>query len=105
MVHDQPVVPDQATSTFGVPIVRIPNMTDEDVMEQLRNGYPDALPILFDRFHRLVLKIALRILRDRGEAEDVTQLSFLKSLTKRTSSIPSRAVREHGFSNMPTIGV
>jgi len=81
-LHNQPIVPDPATSAFGVPLVLKPNMTDEDVMEQLRNGNPDALPILFDRFHRLVLKIALRILRDAGEAEDVMQEIFLEIYNK-----------------------
>src|SRR5262245_34326096 len=36
----QPVVPDSATSAFSAPIVLKPTMTDEDVMEQLRNGNP-----------------------------------------------------------------
>jgi RNA polymerase sigma-70 factor, ECF subfamily len=81
-VHNQPIVPDPATSAFGVPVVHKSNMTDEDVMEHLRNGNPDALPILFDRFHRLVLKIALRILRDAGEAEDVMQEIFLEIFNK-----------------------
>ena len=57
-------------------------MSDEDLIEQLRNGHPDALPILFDRFHRLVLKIALRILHDPGEAEDVMQDIFLEIFNK-----------------------
>jgi RNA polymerase sigma-70 factor, ECF subfamily len=57
-------------------------MSDEEVMEQLRSGHPDALPVLFDRFHRLVLKVALRILRDPGEAEDVMQDIFLEILNK-----------------------
>jgi RNA polymerase sigma-70 factor (ECF subfamily) len=82
LLHNQPIVPDPATSAFGVPVVCKPNMTDEDVMERLRNGDPDALPILFDRFHRLVLKIALRILRDAGEAEDVMQEIFLEIFNK-----------------------
>ena len=81
-MHNQPVVPDSATSAFAVPIVPRPSMTDEDVMEQLRNGHPDALPALFDRFHRLVLKIALRILRDPAEAEDVMQDIFLEIFNK-----------------------
>ena len=81
-MHNQPVVPDPATSAFGVHIVRIPKMSDEEVMEQLRSGHPDALPVLFDRFHRLVLKVALRILRDPGEAEDVMQEIFLEILNK-----------------------
>ena len=81
-MHNQPVVPDPATSAFGISIVRMPNLSDEDVMEQLRQGQPDALPILFDRFYRLVLKIALRILRDPGEAEDLMQEVFFEIFNK-----------------------
>ena len=77
-MHNQPGVPEPATSVFSAPIVRMLKMSDEDVMEQLQKGHPDALPILFDRFYRLVLKIALRILRDSGEAEDVMQELFLQ---------------------------
>src|SRR5262245_47855068 len=65
-------------------------MTDEDVMERLRNGDPDALLILFDRFHRLVMKIALRILRDAGEAEDVMQEIFLEIFKKAGQFDPAR---------------
>jgi RNA polymerase sigma-70 factor (ECF subfamily) len=89
-VHNQPVVTDPATSAFGVRIVRIPKMSDEEVMEQLRSGYPDALPVLFDRFHRLVLKIALRILRDPGEAEDVMQEIFLEIFNKADRFDPAK---------------
>jgi RNA polymerase sigma-70 factor (ECF subfamily) len=46
-------------------------------MWNLRAGNNDALAILFDRYHRLVLSIALKIVRDPGEAEDVTQNVFL----------------------------
>jgi RNA polymerase sigma-70 factor (ECF subfamily) len=60
----------------------MPKLSDEDVMEQLRQGHPDALPILFDRFYRLVLKIALRILRDPGEAEDLMQDVFFEIFNK-----------------------
>jgi RNA polymerase sigma-70 factor (ECF subfamily) len=89
-VRNQPVVPEPATSAFGAPIVRKSTMTDEEVMEQLRNGNPDALPILFDRFHRLVLKIALRILRDPGEAEDVMQDIFLEIFNKAGQFDPAK---------------
>lgn len=68
----------------------MPNLSDEDVMEQLRQGRPDALPILFDRFYRLVLKIALRILRDPGEAEDVMQEVFLEIFNKAAQFDPAK---------------
>ena len=50
---------------------------DEQLMLSLQSGYNDALALLFDRYHRLVFSIALKILRDRGEAEDVVQNVFL----------------------------
>ena len=89
-MHNRPVVPAPATSVFGVLTVLKQKMTDEDVMEQLRNGNPDALRILFDRFHRLVLKIALRILRDPGEAEDVMQDIFLEIFNKAGQFDPAK---------------
>ena len=78
------------TSALGVPIVRMPDLTDEDVMERLRQGHPDALATLFDRFYRLVLKIALRILRDPGEAEDLMQDVFLEIYKKASQFDPAR---------------
>ena len=47
-------------------------------MLHLRKGYPDALAILFDRYHSLVYGVASRVLRDDGEAEDVMQSVFLE---------------------------
>lgn len=68
----------------------MPDLTDEDVMERLRQGHPDALATLFDRFYRLVLKIALRILRDPGEAEDLMQDVFLEIYKKASQFDPAR---------------
>lgn len=47
-------------------------------MIQLQAGVNDALAVLFERYHRLVFSIAFKIVRDRGEAEDVTQNVFLE---------------------------
>jgi RNA polymerase sigma-70 factor, ECF subfamily len=54
------------------------NLTDDELMRQLKAGQGDALAVLFDRYHRLVLSIALKIVRDPGEAEDVMQNVFLE---------------------------
>ena len=53
-------------------------LSDAELMGYLQSGCNDALAVLFDRYHRLVLSIALRIVRDPGEAEDVTQSVFLE---------------------------
>jgi RNA polymerase sigma-70 factor (ECF subfamily) len=46
-------------------------------MASLKTGNQEALAELFRRYSRLVLSIALRILRDAGEAEETTQDIFL----------------------------
>ena len=52
-------------------------LSDEELMRQATIGSHDALAILFDRYHRLVFDVALRIVRDPGEAEDIVQNVFL----------------------------
>ena len=53
-------------------------LTDDQLMVRLQDGANDALAVLFERYQRLVFSIALKIVRDRGEAEDVTQNVFLE---------------------------
>ena len=89
-MSDQPVASNTATAVISGPLPGMRDWTDEDVMEQLREGNPNALPILFDRFHRLVLKVALRILRDPGEAEDVMQDIFLEIFRKAGQFDPAK---------------
>jgi RNA polymerase sigma-70 factor, ECF subfamily len=52
--------------------------SDEELMLQVQRGDGDAFATLFDRHHRLVLTIALRILRDVGEAQEITQNIFFE---------------------------
>ena len=54
------------------------SLPDEGVMARLQQGHHDALAVLFDRYRRLVMNVALRILRDPGEAEDLLQSVFLE---------------------------
>jgi len=62
----------------GLSFGELRGLSDEELMGHLRAGHDDALTVLFDRYHRLVLKIALKIVRDRSEAQDVTQDVFLQ---------------------------
>ncbi len=51
--------------------------SDEEIFERLGAGDSDALVCLFNRYYRLVWTIGMRILRDRSEAEDLSQDVFL----------------------------
>src|SRR5215471_1412551 len=82
MAPNQPAVRGPAASALSVPSVRMRDLSDEDLMGRLRQGHADALPILFDRYYRFVLKVALRILRDPAEAEDVMQEVFFEIFNK-----------------------
>lgn len=53
------------------------DLGDDELMLSLKAGCNDALAVLLDRYQRLVYYIALRIVRDRQEAEDVMQNVFL----------------------------
>jgi RNA polymerase sigma-70 factor (ECF subfamily) len=57
-------------------------LSDESVMQELVAGNTDAFLVVFKRYHRLLYVIALRILRDAGEAEDLTQSVFLEVYRK-----------------------
>ena len=62
----------------GLSFVRLGKLSDELLMAHLKSGNDDALAVLFDRYHRLVLSIAARILRDPGESEDLMQAVFFE---------------------------
>ncbi len=53
-------------------------LSDESLMTHLQAGHADVLAIIFDRYYRLVLSVAMKILRDVGEAEDLMQTVFLE---------------------------
>ena len=72
------------------PSVEAPDLSDEQLMARLRDGDPDALDSLFNRYSRLTYSIALRILRDAGEAEEVVQDCFFYLFRKSWTYEPSR---------------
>lgn len=77
-------------------------LSDEKLMVQLRGGINDALAVLFERYNRLVFAIALKIVRDRGEAEDVTQNVFLEIYNSMAQFDPGKAHSKCGCSNTRT---
>jgi RNA polymerase sigma-70 factor (ECF subfamily) len=56
--------------------------TDAELLSDICADNPEALAPLVERYGRLVTGIARRILRDHGEAEDVTQEIFLEIYRK-----------------------
>jgi RNA polymerase sigma-70 factor (ECF subfamily) len=65
-------------------------LSDEQIMEEVQTGNGDAFAVLFDRYHRLVLVTALKIVRDVSEAEEVTQSVFLEIYRAARQFDPSR---------------
>ncbi len=67
-------------------------LTDEQLVGCLLDGQHDALTVLFDRYHRLVYSVALRIVHDRGEAEEVVQTVFLDFYRALANFDPSKGI-------------
>jgi len=57
-------------------------LSDEQLMEQVRNGAKEALGALFRRHARAVRNVGYRILRDEAEADDLVQEVFLSLFQK-----------------------
>ncbi|MFZ0799827.1 MAG: sigma-70 family RNA polymerase sigma factor [Terriglobales bacterium] len=66
------------------------NASDTELVRQLAAGQGDALAVILDRYQRLVLTIARRIVKDEAEAEDVVQTVFLEILKDIAHFDPAR---------------
>ena len=62
----------------GLPYQELADLSDENIMLHLAAGHGDAVAVLFDRYSRLVLNIAAKIVQDHTEAEDLTQEIFVE---------------------------
>src|SRR5260370_35143216 len=67
---------DSPREPCGLTYSELGDLSDDRVMEHLAPGHGDAVAVLLDRYARLVLSIAFGIVRDRAEAEGVTQELF-----------------------------
>jgi RNA polymerase sigma-70 factor, ECF subfamily len=64
--------------------------SDEELMASIQTKDSKALELLFNRYSRLVFGIALRILGDHSEAEEVVQEAFFYLYQKATLFDPTR---------------
>ena len=77
----------------------VERMIDEGVerrlIEGLRSNDREIMAELFDTYSSIAYGVALRILRDKGEAEDVVQESFLALWRQAERLDPSRGLRSY----------
>ena len=64
--------------------------SDNDLMQAISRGDADALAVLYDRYASQALAIGIRVLRDRGQAEDVVQDAFLSAWRRASTFDGSR---------------
>ncbi|MFZ6000587.1 MAG: RNA polymerase sigma factor [Bacteroidota bacterium] len=60
-------------------------ITDEQVMEAVKNGDLQQASLLFDRYHLRLFNFLARLCMDRELAEDLTQNVFLRVIKYRNS--------------------
>jgi len=76
------------------PSPRMPERTAEVLLRQLAGGDADALAKFYDLYSGLVNGLALRILRDVADAEDVVQEVFVQAWRQASRFDPSRGSPE-----------
>jgi RNA polymerase sigma factor (sigma-70 family) len=64
--------------------------SDDELAERLRAGDETALRVAYERHGSAVLYLAQRLLGNRADSEDVTQLTFVAAWTGRDSFDPQR---------------
>jgi RNA polymerase sigma factor (sigma-70 family) len=63
-------------------------MSDEHIMEAVKNGNLQQASILFDRYHKRIFNFLARMADDREAAEDLAQNVFLRMLKYRHTYKP-----------------
>jgi RNA polymerase sigma-70 factor, ECF subfamily len=82
--------PSSGESCSRIPYAELQNLCDERLVLEIKHGNADAFAVIFKRYHRLVHVTALNILRDAGEAEDMTQTVFLEIYRRLGQFDPAR---------------
>jgi RNA polymerase sigma-70 factor (ECF subfamily) len=63
---------------------------DRELAERLKQRDPDSMADLYDRYGRLAYALILRIVKDRGVAEDLVQETFLRIWNRAQGFDPER---------------
>ncbi|HTZ56907.1 MAG TPA: sigma-70 family RNA polymerase sigma factor [Acidobacteriaceae bacterium] len=88
--------PDRSTIRDSSPTARradgvsSPSIEDGALLQRVRQGDQSAMTELFDRYGRAVYSVALKILKDSGQAEDVMQEIFFQVWRNSDSFVPGR---------------
>src|SRR5260370_39547876 len=80
------------TKPFGLQSEDLFKLSDEELMQRVAVGCQDALTALFDRYQHLVFDVALRIVRDPGEAVEVVQSVFLDVFRAMSNFDPCQGI-------------
>jgi len=56
--------------------------TEQELIHTAQTGNIDALSIIYDKYNRRVFNLCLRMIRDRSDAEDLTQDVFVQLFRK-----------------------
>ena len=73
-------------------IMHASDQTDVSLLHRIAARDTAALADLYDRHSRLLFGLVVRILRDRGESEEILQEAFVRIWT-RTTSVSARRWR------------
>jgi RNA polymerase sigma-70 factor (ECF subfamily) len=68
-----------------------PDPPDEELLRRIIRKDPEAMRVLYQRHGRVVYGVALAVLGNAGEAEEVTQDVFLRAWEKAESYQPEKA--------------
>ena len=69
---------------------RLPTAEDQPLLDRLRSKDEKAMADLFDRYGSMVYSVALRVLKDPANAEDVMQEVFIKLWQNPQTFVQSR---------------
>ncbi len=59
-------------------------VVDRETVQRMAEGDPDALALVYDRHIRSVFGLAMRVMQDQGDAEDVVQEVFSQAWAQAT---------------------